>query len=508
MSLLLIIQKAPDSVVVTESSKSIGDEGATIGRGMDNSWVLDDPERYLSNVHCEISCEGGQYYLIDRSTNGTFYNDSSDPIGKGEKLPLRVNDSFILGDYEFLVSNIGQAADSIMGASAGASDPFGIEDHAASSMSVDDIFASPGSSQPLIEDAFTDNTPEPFGFGSDAGSSFENDLLEMDPLAALNKAQGDSDDITPIGKHFDASPDPFASSPQIVDQVDPLNQQISWPEAPVDNSLGSASAIPDDWDDDFLSPAADDKGSEASLDQSAGYFEEKPPVKPVPAVEIPVATPPVSNDVIPPHPVKPRTVDRTFIKAMGLDDARLDDAEIARINQMAGQVFREMIKGVMQVLASRNAVKNEFRMNVTTIQPRENNPLKFSVNVNDALENMFIKQGDAYQKPLEAVRDGFESIAEHQLSILAGIRQAFQGVTEHFAPKHLEELFSKKNKGSLLPVSHKAKNWESYVEYFNEVATDMDKSFKILYWDGFVQAYEEQLKKLTVARKAKNFQDG
>lgn len=147
-------------------------------------------------------------------------------------------------------------------------------------------------------------------------------------------------------------------------------------------------------------------------------------------------------------------------------------------------------------------------MSVTTIQPKENNPLKFSANVNDAIENMFMKHGDAYLKPLEAVRDSFDSIAEHQLSILAGIRAAFQGVTEHFDPNSLEERFSKLHKGALLPVSQKAKNWEAYIEFYNELVGDMDKSFKDLYWDGFVRAYEDQLNKLSIARKAKNFKNG
>lgn len=501
MSLLLIIQKAPDSVVVKESSKSIGSEGGTIGRGRDNTLVLDDPERYLSNVHCEISFENGQFYLIDRSTNGTFYNKSSDPIGKGEKLPIRNNDTFILGDYEFLVEESSDSSQSDHSSNSPASDLFANAEQQNAAMSIDDIFAAPLSNDHSIPDAQSDKAPAHFGYASNADPLVESDMLEKDPLAALNKVQGKQDSNSPLGD-FDVSPDPF-SSPLQTDQVDPLKQQLSWPESPAENSLDSPGAIPDDWDDDFLSPGAD-----------------APPLTPAPAAVLPdipakealvderpeVA---ISNQkpAIPPHPVKPRIADRSFINALGLDSNSLDDAQIAQFNQLAGEVFREMVKGLMMILASRNTVKNEFRMNVTTIQPKENNPLKFSANVNDALENMFLKSGDAYLKPLEAVHDGFDSIAEHQLSILAGIRQAFTSVTGHFDPKSLEEHFSKIHKGALLPVSQKAKNWESYVEYYNEMAGDMDKSFKNLYWDGFVRAYEDQLNKLSISRKAKNFKN-
>jgi type VI secretion system FHA domain protein len=163
-----------------------------------------------------------------------------------------------------------------------------------------------------------------------------------------------------------------------------------------------------------------------------------------------------------------------------------------------------MIVGIMKVLGSRSAIKNEFRMNVTTIQPVENNPLKFSVNIDDALENMFIKQGNAYKQPVEAVTDGFDGIAEHQLAVLAGIREASKLLIQRFDPIALEQKFARQNKGGLLPGSQNAKNWELYVDYYQDLVGDLDKSFQYLFGDGFVRAYEEQLQKLAVSRKSHN----
>ena len=101
MSLLITLVKAPDSIVTSVSSMVFDGHGGTMGRGEENNWVLEDPELYLSSLHCEISYESGQYFIIDRSTNGTFYNGSLDPIGKGSRLPVNNNDRFIIGDYEF-----------------------------------------------------------------------------------------------------------------------------------------------------------------------------------------------------------------------------------------------------------------------------------------------------------------------------------------------------------------------------------------------------------------------
>jgi len=55
-----------------------------------------------------------------------------------------------------------------------------------------------------------------------------------------------------------------------------------------------------------------------------------------------------------------------------------------------------------------------------------------------------------------------------------------------------------------MPGSQKAKNWELYLEYYNDLAGDIDNSFQFLFGDEFVQAYEDQLQQLVIARKQQN----
>ena len=344
---------------------------------------------------------------------------------------------------------------------------------------------------------------------------FTKEASDSDPLAALDKARGGAADSPLL--HPNAGHDPFAASTHS-DGANSLNQQIDWPE-PVAPDQSAKGAIPDDWDDDI--PAS----------QPA-----------IPSPSMPLTDPPASPQNVPQPSRKPETqsrqqsleqanaklqaeldqikqqissgqqavntqnlVDTTFINALGFGNQNLADEEIAQINQLAGAVFREMVIGLMQVLGSRNSIKSEFRINVTTIQPVENNPLKFSANVDDALENMFLKQGNAFKKPIESVSDAFEGVAEHQVAVLAGIREAFKVVIGRFDPVLLEESFSKQNKGGLLPGSQKAKNWQSYIDYYQELAGDIDKSFQYLFGDGFVRAYEDQLQKLAVTRKSRKF---
>src|SRR5690606_10161954 len=151
--------------------------------------------------------------------------------------------------------------------------------------------------------------------------------------------------------------------------------------------------------------------------------EKLPPVR-APVSSPPIPTPPPQQVVqenkvqenkaqeIKPH-VQPQVApvstgagadkgSQVLIDALGLDASRLSEADKLEISRITGLLMREIVDGMLGVLRSRASIKNEFRMNVTTIQPIENNPLKFSVCVDDALENLFIKKSNAYKKPVEA----------------------------------------------------------------------------------------------------------
>ena len=518
MSLLVTTVKSPQSVALAESSKTFGVQGGSIGRGKNNFWVLDDPSRYLSSTHCQISCENGQYFLTDLSTNGTFLNGSPSPMGKGTKMPVHDGDSFALGDYEFKVSIL--SADAL-------SDPFSGSDTPTSVENMDDIFSAPSAGNAGFGlDEIDEN---PFGSGQVqvSGSAVGVEAEETDPLAALDKAQGGNNaawDDAGFGNSADVSQStssPFSfTGTSHSDQADPLNQQISWPDS-LPEHAPQGGGIPDDWDDDLFSPSepAQQEPQASTTDMRAGLqsadridtadneiLEQQNQALKQANMKLQAELEILRQKLVEQQrggSAKGKVIDTTFVDAMGFQNQNLDETEITRINQLVGEIFREMVKGLMQILRSRNLIKSEFRMNVTTIQPTENNPLKFSASVDDALVNMFIKKSSAYINPVEAVREGFESIADHQVAILAGIREAFKTVIKRFDPVLLDARFSKQNKGGLIPGSQKAKNWELYLDYYNEMIGDIDSTFRYLFGDDFVQAYEEQLRKLDLSRKHK-----
>ena len=109
MTLTLTILRCPDRVPPQTRTVSGGE--FSIGRGSENDWVLPDPERVLSKRHCIFAYRSGGWQITDRSTNGTFLNRESEPIGDGMQRDLRDGDRLRLGPYE-LEAHITEAANS------------------------------------------------------------------------------------------------------------------------------------------------------------------------------------------------------------------------------------------------------------------------------------------------------------------------------------------------------------------------------------------------------------
>ena len=85
-------------------SRVFGVNGGTVGRAPGNDWVLPDPRRVVSGHHFEVQFHSGKYWLIDTSTNGVFINDADDPASDTGRVELNDGDRLRVGDYDILVS--------------------------------------------------------------------------------------------------------------------------------------------------------------------------------------------------------------------------------------------------------------------------------------------------------------------------------------------------------------------------------------------------------------------
>ena len=98
--------------IVSEHRDLVGDDcvreyyedGGSIGRALQNDWILPDPDRYISGRHAAIDFKGGMYYLLDTSSNGVYMNGDAEPIGNGNPRRLFDGDRMRMGDFEFEIT--------------------------------------------------------------------------------------------------------------------------------------------------------------------------------------------------------------------------------------------------------------------------------------------------------------------------------------------------------------------------------------------------------------------
>jgi predicted component of type VI protein secretion system len=104
MPLQLKLVSEHADLVGDDSVREYHESGGTIGRSLQNDWILPDPDRFISGRHATIDFKGGIYYLADTSSNGVYVNNEMEPIGKGNPRRLFDGDRLRLGDFEIEVS--------------------------------------------------------------------------------------------------------------------------------------------------------------------------------------------------------------------------------------------------------------------------------------------------------------------------------------------------------------------------------------------------------------------
>lgn len=479
MPLTLTITSARREVPDLQRTKVFETRGGTIGRTQGNDWVLPDPERFVSASHAKVQYREGVYYLGDTSTNGVFVNGSGQPVGTGNFVALRDGDRLLIGDYEIGVG--------IDGDSRSVTPPPG-------SGESDDL-AGPGAKIAL--EAAPVCTPQ---------------AIPEDPIAFLEEAPLSSP--APWEARSDDRPqDAPASSVEnpSFDQGTPLDDFFA-PPSP------GGGQIPEDWDMTGFSstaPSADrsarvgvgpvgDIGGVKGRAPISEPLTERPPEAPQP-----VATP--AGAAVDPIAPSPRAPARTaapgggnavgelqwFLQGVGLPDVSIPPDNAPSLMTAIGGMFRELVQGVMEVLMARSTLKSEFRMTMTTVRPAENNPLKFSVDVGEALRALLTKQGPGYLTPAEAVHEGITDIKGHQVAMMAGMQAAFQELLRRFDPQVVERTAGKGGKlGAVIPAGRKAKCWDLYGQQYREIVREAEDHFQRLFGEEFARAYEEQIEQL------------
>jgi len=495
-----------------EPVKTLDSGSATIGRAPDCDWVLPDPDRVVSHQHCTVENRNGDYYLTDTSTNGVFVNHAEQRISRGQSVKLGDGDMLAMGSYEIQVSitPTAEAGTELI--------PAGFNE------AQTDVLATPVTPKPGPEpdNVLADNGAAPadisgtdhlFAEASKLGSSGSGasilpedvDFLGLEPQAPKWSATTQPDNLPPDQQYIEP-PQPRAAESHPPAPPPAEAQQVAT-QAPQPAEKPKADKIPTAFDLLYQqlppaeSPAPTEPQTEKIPPAAAATPTESPP--PATAAATPAESPPPATAAATPAapPAATAAVDKAalqaFLAGAGLSQLAIDEADIPRFMETQGKIFRQVVQGMMEMLASRRQVKSEFRLEQTMVRPSANNPLKVFPNPQEAMAMLLAGSSSAYLPAEQAFREGFDDIKAHQLAVMAGTQAAFDHLLKRFNPHNLEQRFGKQSLlDNVLSSKRKAKCWDLFNALFDEIAGEMEDDFQELFGKAFARAYEEQMARM------------
>lgn len=188
-----------------------------------------------------------------------------------------------------------------------------------------------------------------------------------------------------------------------------------------------------------------------------------------------------------------------FCKAAGLAPTDLRGSNPEEVLQMAGTLTRELLTGLADLLQSRTRMKDALRLSNTVIRPSQNNPLKFSPSVTDALKYLLGEPGQSYLPPDRAVQAAFNDVKSHQQALFKAMIHAMRDFAERLDPEELRSRFDRGLKRSpLLAGANKLKYWELYEESYQTLTYQEEGApMPQVVIDELTRAYEQELEALT-----------
>ena len=489
----LLVTLAPDPVLDAPRSRRqeyfddshlpppLGEEGASHGRASQ----APDPMK-----------------LLDDTGPGGDFLDSllSDPKGLRGHTQLKAGPEV---DFDGLLPPLGDDDHPILGRAPEAPAGAAIRDHGAMGS---DAFRAPAPRSSAIPDDWDDNLLAPSNPESApafTSNPFETKPPRPDPAPLMRDA-----DLTPFvaGTAAPASPIPDFDD----DFLSPAGTTPEAPAAPaVPTPEGPRNPFAQDMPQTDALPTAPPPVPPTLTDAPAATIAgpatvaDSAPPEPPPLPDGPSAGAVPVVDLAPPlRPAVPSpawaasaadtSAARAFITALGGQDVLIADADLPATMVRLGSTLRAMIVGLREILMTRTSIKSEFRIDQTMINKGGNNPLKFSVSPEQAIEAMVKPTAKGYLPADEATAQALDDIKAHEVAMVTGMEAALKGVLAKLDPALLATKIEGQGSWGLLK-GKKAQYWETYEKMYAEIADQAQNDFHELFSREFAAAYKQQL---------------
>jgi predicted component of type VI protein secretion system len=126
-----------------------------------------------------------------------------------------------------------------------------------------------------------------------------------------------------------------------------------------------------------------------------------------------------------------------FCRGAGLEPSSFAGEDPAAVMGRLGAVYRQVIDDLGAMMRDRALMKNQLRMDRTTISSRDNNPLKWAPTHRVAVD--LLKEGEGgFLKGAAAFKSSFGDLRRHSVCLMAGSDAALHHVLAELGPEALE----------------------------------------------------------------------
>ena len=393
-------------------------EGGTLGRSKHSTWKLNDPEKNISNLHAQITYTNGQYFITDKSTNGTFWEKPYKRLAKNTPTPLKTNSVIIIGDYHIKAKTLHD------------------------SIEEDLLNLSAGSipSVPLADDFFLDNQ-------------------HAETLDIIKDKSPHKDDILSLIQN-DASPTPSENSQFLPDLDQILGSAVF--NTPLTNHVDSLS---------FDTKYQEEKSVSKIPDFSS--IQEKQ--------SVPKETKIPEEEILPEVESKPTNVDTQKVPSQ-TSTQTIENPSQAKLLQLfslkfginleamkseeqekfIGQIIDLAQVGLEQTLQADQSLHKIKKSLKLPIHEASDNPLSTAKSSKELIANM-----QHYPQPLSHyLKHSFYTLKIHNLAFNEAFKSIYFKMSQKFAPQNLYYSFEKEGLLDKSFSNKKALAWEAYSKQF------------------------------------------
>lgn len=523
MLVLEIIQADP-SVYGFQKTHVFSLAGGSIGRSDRCDWVLPDPERLLSSEHAKIRFVDGQYQLLDCSTNGTLRADGT-ALTRHQGYALQEGQVYVLGRYHILIKTVRSEVDQFAVKEAGF-------DHIINESTRTAELTPLNHRETVSQHA---NLQDPLSYANAA----QQGPAKTDPFQALFepvalaevKTQArdehkqklpefELDEMMRPAVNPDRVVQTTMSAPVAAAAVNPAFAPVApTPAAPTMRPVTSQAPVPPQ----SFAPQTSMASQTPIMPRPQAPLFERQPETPSGFVSAATTMPnqnyatpvPTSSQYTQPitervaqsqSPVRAPARTRAdagtaaaedeflemFCQYFALDQRLFDRQDRQELYRLICDTLGSLLQGMITLMVNRAKIKNALKLDMTMIQPSQNNPMKFAVNARQALEMLLRPQGSAFLEPKQAIEAAVAETVRHEEAMYRSLRTSVKGVTGIFDP-HKAVQAERSTFASKVPLLANMAAWRDYQHYYQRLAeNDADKVYQ-QFMTSFAEHYLKQV---------------